>query len=107
MNIIPRSCSLLRLILAVLLLSLIVSAAPDKIVTGDLLAGLQKQLLKKDDILKREGSMNPTPPATTTSSRHFTSSGDWNRNPGPTCPAGPTPPFARCSNAWAPTRFDC
>jgi hypothetical protein len=51
MDIVPRSCSLWRLIPAVLLLSLIVSAAPDEMVTGDLLASLQKQLLKKDDIL--------------------------------------------------------
>jgi rhamnogalacturonyl hydrolase YesR len=58
MTMIPRRFLWARLALAVLLFSLIVSAAPDKVVTADLLAGLQRQLLKKDDILAGRFPLN-------------------------------------------------
>jgi len=52
------SCLLLGLILCLLPSSRSVSAAADKTVTGDLLAALGKQLLKKDDILAGRFPLN-------------------------------------------------
>ena len=58
MNSTPQHRALLGLVLVSLLFFSSVSAAPDKVVTGDMLAALGQQLLKKDDVLAGRFPLN-------------------------------------------------